>query len=246
MVRLISSDAALSAGVLTLANSAHYRGVQEVETIRAAIVRLGLQEVGRVAGALSAKSLFSPKVKAELAAHRDRFAALYHRSLAVAYGAAFLAIQHRGGREDRAFLGGMLHDLGRAIALRSAAYLASAKEPFPDGPALDRALDRVHVEVGAECHQEWNLPQYLMVIAVRHHDREIPAEPEFADLHSVRLASALLDLRDERLAPRAAAVVAQSARALALSPFAVRTLDAELRDASQRVSSAFGVEARSG
>ena len=66
MSRLISADPALSASVLTVANSAFYRGFSEIETVRDAVTRMGLDEVGRVAGALSAKSLFNPKLKQEL------------------------------------------------------------------------------------------------------------------------------------------------------------------------------------
>jgi HD-like signal output (HDOD) protein len=247
MVRLVSADPALSAGVLTVANSAHYRGLEEIETVRAAVVRLGLDEVARVAGALSAKSLFNPRLKAELAAYAPRFGALYHRALTAANGAAFAAMGRRGGRADRAFLGGLLFDVGRSIALRSVAALSLADPArAPDEARIGRVLDQVHVEVGAECHQEWQLPQYLTVIAVRHHDREVPPDPEFVDLHAVRLAGALLDLRDDATAPRAAREVVQSAGALGLSPLAVRSLDAELRDAAQRAASAFGLEARRG
>jgi HD-like signal output (HDOD) protein len=237
MVRLISADAALSAGVLTVANSAAYRGVDEADTVRAAVVRLGLDEVARVAGAVSARSLFSPRYKAELATHGVAFGALFGRALTVATGAATLTLGRRDGRSDRAYLGGILFDVGRSIALRSLLALEAGVDP---GRAA-QVLERVHVEVGAECHQEWNLPQYLTVIAVRHHDPEIPADAEFAELHAVRLCGALVDLREPPLAARAAREIAQSAGALGLQPPAVRALDAELRRAALRVGTAFGV-----
>lgn len=245
MVKLVSADPALSAGLLTVANSTYYRGLEEIETVRAAVVRLGLEEVARVAGALSAKSLFNPRLKLELQRYAPRFQALYHRALTAANGAAWIALQQRGGRSDRAFLAGMLHDVGKSIALRSLAALQLEGADAPPPARVERVLDRVHVEIGAECHQEWQLPQYLTVAAVRHHDLEIPGEAEFVDLHATRLASALLDLRDLREAPllrRAADEVVQSAAALGLSPFRVRSADAELRDAGLRVASSFGVE----
>ncbi|MGC3999254.1 MAG: HDOD domain-containing protein [Anaeromyxobacter sp.] len=242
MVRLVSADPALSAGILTVANSVFYRGLEEIETVRAAVVRLGLEEAARVVGALSAKSLFNPRLKAELASYAPRFSALYARALTVASGAAWVAMQRRGGRADRAFLGGMLFDVGQTIALRSAAALSAASGQPLDAAQLDRVLDRVHLEVGAECHQEWLLPQFLTVIAVRHHDPEIPGDPEFADLHAVRLCGALLDLRQPARAARAAQELLQSAGALGLSPFAVRSVDAELRQAALRTESAFGLE----
>jgi HD-like signal output (HDOD) protein len=243
LVRLVSADPALSAGVLTVANSVVHRGVEEIETVRAAVVRLGLEEVARVAGAVGARSLFNPRLRAELAAHGRSFAALFHRALTVAGGAAALALQLPGGRSDRAYLGGMLSDVGKSIALRSLVALGGEPGAAPPAPELAaRALERVHLEVGGECHQEWCLPQYLTVIAVRHHDPEVPADPDFVDLHAVRLCGALLDLREPPLAARAARELLQSARALALGPRAVRALDAELKGAALRVSAAFGIE----
>jgi len=244
LARLVSADPALAAGVLTVANSPMFRAVREVETVREAIARLGFEEVARIAGALSAKSLFSPRLKAELTAFGPLFAALYQRALEVAAGAAAVAMRH-GGRSDRAFLGGMLHDVGKALALRSVAALAlerKAAPPAEEAP-LAALLDRVHVELGADAHQEWSLPQYLTVIAVRHHDVEVPADAEFLDLHAVRLVAALHDLRAEpAFAARAAGEVAQSASALRLGPAAVRSLATDLRDAAARMASAFALE----
>jgi HD-like signal output (HDOD) protein len=244
LARLVSADPALSAGVLQVANSVAYRGLMEVETVRDALVRLGFDEVARVAGALSAKSLFNPKVRQELARFKPAFEAIYQRALIVANAAAWLAMQVKGGRADRAFLGGMLHDVGKSVALRSVAALAQDGVDVPSaGAALAGLLDRVHVEVGGEAHQAWSLPQYLTVIAVRHHDPAIPAGAEFADLHVVRLAAALHELRGEpAVAHRAAAEIVQSAGALGLSPQAVRTLAAELRDGEQRIRSTFGLD----
>jgi putative nucleotidyltransferase with HDIG domain len=242
MARLISADPALSAGVLTVANSVLYRGLSEIETVRDAVTRLGLGEVGRVAGALSARSLFNPKLRLDLQAFGPRFAALYRRAIAIATGAAALAMRS-GARSDRAYLGGMLHDVGRTVALRAVADLAREGKLAlgPGDPRVERAVDRVHVEVGAELHQEWQMPQYLTVLAVRHHDPAIPADPEFRDLHVVRLAAAVHDLhRDPAVGWRAARELVQSAAVLRLDPNAVRALWSELRRAEEKVATAFG------
>jgi HD-like signal output (HDOD) protein len=65
LARLIEIDAALSAGVLVLANSPVFRGVSVVQTVRDAVARLGLSEVARLASALAARSLYAPEVRAE-------------------------------------------------------------------------------------------------------------------------------------------------------------------------------------
>jgi hypothetical protein len=105
-------------------------------------------------------------------------------------------------------------------------------------------VEQIHLELGGELHQEWQLPQYLTVLAVRHHDAEIPADAEFTDLHLVRLAGAVYDLRAEPAwAWRASREILQSAAALRIDPMGVRALAGELKQAEGKVASAFGLEA---
>ncbi len=245
LARIISADPALSAGVLNVANSAFYRGLSEIETVRDAVTRLGLDEVGRVAGALSAKSLFNPKLKLELQTFGPSFTALYRRAVTVGTGAASLAMRLHGGRSDRAYLGGMLHDVGRTVALRSVALLAlDGKVALgPGSPRLEPVVDRVHLELGGELHQEWQLPQYLTVLSVRHHDDAIPDDAEFTDLHVVRLVAALYDLRSgSSFGWRASKELVQSAAALRLEAHAIRALASELSQIEQKVITSFGLE----
>ena len=242
LARLVARDPALSAGILSAANSAYYRGAMEIETVRDAITRLGMNEVGRVAGAVSARTLFNPRMRAEQTVFGPRWNGLFHHAVTVASGAAWLALRNRSVRSDRAYLGGLLHDVGMSIALRSLAALVldGKLDPRPDDARIDRVLDLVHAEVGGEAHQQWGLPQYLTVLAIRHHDPEIPASEEFIDLHAVRLASAIEDLHSP-FSARGARELVQSAAALKLDPFAVRALASELRAAEARTAALFGI-----
>jgi HD-like signal output (HDOD) protein len=235
LTRVVSRDPALSAGVLSVANSAVYRGVEPTETVREAVARLGTAELGRVAAAISARTLFSPRERAAQLAFGRRWDALFAHAFAVGSAAAEQALRVAGARADRAYLGGLLHDVGKSLALRVLATLvADGAVAEPEPARLERVLDRAHVELGAEAHQAWDLPHYLTVLCVRHHDEAVPADAEFVDLHLVRLTSALADLRAARFAARAAAEVVQSAGALRLDPYAVRALAAGLDRAEAR------------
>jgi len=243
LARLVQNDPALAASVLNVANSAYYRGVQEVEIVRDAVARIGLEEAGRVAGALAAKSLFSPRMRQEFSIYSDRWSDLFVRAVTVATVSASLAMRKPPARSDRAYLGGMLVDVGKSVALRSIASLVADKAADPGPARIDRVLELVHLEIGGEVHQEWNLPQYLTVLCVRHHDEEVPADPEFADLHVVRLISALEDLRrSPGLVPHAQFEFLQSAEVLGLDPIAARAILAELRTTAERVARTFTLD----
>jgi hypothetical protein len=62
----------------------------EAESVRDAVARIGVEQAGRVAGALAAKSLFSPRMKQEFAAFADRWDGLFRRSGTVATTSAEL------------------------------------------------------------------------------------------------------------------------------------------------------------
>ncbi len=245
LARLIEMDAALSAGVLVLANSAVYRGVAEIETPRQAILRLGTGEVARLVTALSTRSLYQPQVRAEFQAFGPAWNRLFYHSAAVARAASGLAEARKLPGAEHAFVGGMLHDVGKSIALRSLAALTLEGQLRVLGPAsLGRVLHEVHVEVGREVHQAWELPDHLTTLAARHHEVDLPADPALTGLHLVRLASALQLLAEApEVNPAAPAEAVSSARALGLGPARVQALVLDLHENGEWVRLLFGEEA---
>jgi HD-like signal output (HDOD) protein len=225
----ISRDPALSAGVISVANSAAFRGVSEVESVRDAVARLGLEEVGRVASAVSARAVLDPGKEGGAFRH------LFTRAVAVSWAASAAAMRQRGARSDHVYLGGLLHDVGRALGARALAQLTAGGSAELTGTArAERVLDRVHARIGEAALQRWGLPQYLRDVCAHHHDEVVP--PDQVDLHLVRLVSALALLREPALAARAAREILQSAGALRLGVPGVRALAADLRDAEQRAA----------
>jgi putative nucleotidyltransferase with HDIG domain len=239
--RTIELDAALSTGVLLLANSAVYRGVRQVESLREAVARLGLVEVARLATALSTRSLYR-SVRAEFELFAPTWNRLFFHAATVARSGAELARTRELGEPDRVYLGGMLHDVGKSLALRSLAALQQeGRVPRHDGEAVDRILHQVHVEVGAEAHREWGLPAGLSAIAEWHHLPEIEAGPEQVELHLVRLTSAAELLRTAPgLSSSAPGEAVDSALALGLSPSQLQELRLTLAEQAGWVRALFG------
>ena len=242
LARLVEDDPALSAGLLALANSVLYRGVDEIRTVREAIARLGLSEVARITTALATRTLYQASVRAEFAAFAGAWDRLFYHAATVARAASELSRLRRIGSAEVVYLGGMLHDVGKSLALRSLAALTlEGKVQALGKDSLERILHRVHVEVGGEAHREWGLPRHLAELAVLHHDASIPAGPEHAELHLVRLVSALHLLGDEnKLHPDAAGEALQSARALGLGPDRVAALRGAIGETGEWVRLMFG------
>ncbi len=244
LTRLISQDAALSAGILAVANSVVYAGSERTETLRDAVMRLGFTEVGRAAGAVAARSLFQPKEKSEFAIMGARWDDLFAEGVTGARAAAWLALRVRGAKSDHCYLAGVLLDLGRSVALRSMAALALAGEVDPADPRIDRVIEKVHAEIGNDVHVECGLPASSGVIALKHHELGVGTAPDEIDLHVVRLCAALVQLRRQpwRL-DQVRAEVNESCAALALDGFVLRALETQIRAEFETVLASFGQRA---
>jgi putative nucleotidyltransferase with HDIG domain len=222
LARNVRMDAGLASGLLALSNSAVYRGVKKIETVKDAMTRLGLNEVAKLAAAISTRALHGPEERAEFERYHARWDRLFLHAAAVARGASELYRQRaqKVAGSEQVFMAGLLHDVGKSIALRSLAALAgSGALPALDEAAVGQVLQLVHVAVGAELHAQWQMPAQYAGTAAHHHDAAVPAGEHAGTIHLVRMVSALGLLRTEPGEhPRAPVEAVDSARALGVLP----------------------------
>ena len=237
----ISQDPALTAATLRVANSAALGPISgEITTVREAIVRMGIAESGRVAGAVAAKTLFSARSKSAHALFTREYTELHLAAAGAAGGAAYLAMERGTGRSDMAYLGGMLHDVGKSLALGALATLVLDKRaPRELEPVVLQAiLETTHLELGSQAHERWALPGYLTALCASHHDASVSDHPSQLELHFVRVVSGLQALRATPQPLERVSELTQSISVLGLRPLQVRALDAEQRRRGQRLREA--------
>ncbi|HTU60239.1 MAG TPA: HDOD domain-containing protein [Polyangiales bacterium] len=235
----INQDAALTAAVLRVASSAA-QGAGEVNTVRDAVVRLGVTESARVAAAVAAKTLFSARSKQAFALFEGMFNELNVAAMSAAGGAAYLSMERSTGRSDLAYLGGMLHDVGRSLGLSVLATLTLAdRAPRDlDPQVLQQVLEEVHVPLGTLAIERWALPAYLLELCASHHDTRVPDSA--SETHLVRVVSGLILLRARPQPLERLYELEQSLEVLRMTPLQTRALDAELRRRATQVRLALG------
>lgn len=172
--QLILSDPALAAEVLKAANSPFYGGLAVITTIRNAIVRLGIKEVGRLVFLAAERNRYKVK-DARLA---DLAATLWRHTAHCAMAARWMA--HRlnyTGMEDEVFIAGLIHDIGELFLVRVLDDMLAAgeKDLEVSGPLIQELLDAAHTEAGYRLIAEWNLPPIYQTVARDHHAPEFEA-----------------------------------------------------------------------
>lgn len=168
----VSSDPALSAGILRAANSAFY-GRGNIGTIPMAVSRVGAKEVAR----LSLLAGLSDAARREGALSQLR----RHGWQSGVASAALCQILARKRRlpEEEAFVCGLLHDFGWLLAIAALEELLRAHphyQPRPEAFWMG-LLDQFHVTFGAALAARWKLPEPIADVIFRHHSQQPPGQP---------------------------------------------------------------------
>lgn len=183
--KLIVSDQSLTAKVLSVSNSSFYKGLQQVSTVRNAIVRLGINEVSNIIMLVTHENNFRSKDPFVHGIMRK----LWRHSVGCALGSNWLAKQcglHALAHE--AFFAGLLHDVGMLFILTVMDDLKHSNKlkAQPSDALLAEAMNTLHTNHGHSLMSRWNLPQKYSDIARDHHQEE--CDPNNLLLALVRLA----------------------------------------------------------
>lgn len=170
IVDLVSCDESISAQCLRVANSALYFRSREVKSVHGAIVVLGVRQVREI---LLSCSLLNLLPKESWVIDPLTF---WEHSLGCALVGRFCARKARYREPDRAYLAGLLHDLGELVNIhsfqeefRAAAQLAQA-EHIPLHQAERSALGFTHCDTGRILADHWHLPEDIAEVVENHHD----------------------------------------------------------------------------
>ncbi|MCC6990338.1 MAG: HDOD domain-containing protein [Acidobacteria bacterium] len=238
--RAIESDPALVAEVLRAANSAFFGGLSEVSSIRAAVLRLGLQRVANLVFLASEKSRYNARHPEIAGLMRD----LWHHASACALAAEWISRKVRFPQHgETVFIGALVHDIGKLFLLRVLDDMAREPEYAAVSPELIREmLDNAHTEVGHRLLVSWHLPEVFQTI-VRDHHVDVP-DPGNIPLQIVRLANHACNKVGIGLRPQPEIVLGagREAATLGMSEIAIAELEIILEDVmAQSVAAAFAL-----
>ena len=161
VAKIIETDAALSARIVQVGNSALYRGVSPAETVQAAAMRMGLDTVRTLATSLVMKQMFQ-------ATHPvlDRYLRIaWKRSTDVAAFSAVIARSSTSMEPDIALLAGLTHSIGLAPIL-----VKAESEPLllNDTQQLERLMYEIYPLVGSQILKNWGFSEPLVCVPAEH------------------------------------------------------------------------------
>jgi HD-like signal output (HDOD) protein len=169
VIRVIESDPALTAKVLSICSRADKAFVEKITTVKRAVVMLGLNTIRN--SVLSADVVSVMRRAAGSASESESgvfdHEGFWRHSIAVGCASELIAAKARGVAPDEAFVAGLLHNLGRlaldvVLPQAYAGVLMLAEQRCADTTAYERAIFGLdHHDAGRRLVETWGLPDSL-------------------------------------------------------------------------------------
>lgn len=177
VAKVITSDAALSARLIQVANSPLLRAARTIESVEAAVTRMGADMTRNLVTSIAMEQMF----QATSDATDKRLRHLWEHSTQVAALCHALSAQFTKLRPDQALLAGLVHDIG---ALPIITMAEDMPELLADTKALDNIIHKAHTTIGEAILQKWNFSPDLIAVAAEHEEilREHDGPADYVDV----------------------------------------------------------------
>lgn len=171
LAEIISQDPGLTAFLLRMVNSAFYSLPMQIDTISRAVTVVGVKQLSTMAVGTSVMNLFKD-IPPEIV-DMERF---WMHSIACGLVARGLCRVTGKGDPERAFVAGLLHDIGQLVFFktkpdRAAQLISEARRR--DELLFNAEADLIgfdHATLGGMLLRKWNFPYVLVAAVLEHHN----------------------------------------------------------------------------
>ena len=179
----LAQDASLSARLIQVANSPLYRARNPIESLHAAVTRMGMRLVRDLVVSLAMKQIY----QATSDVLDDSFRKSWNDSVEVAAISRMLSTTVSGLNPEQALLAGLVHNIG---SLPIMVMAEDDDELFQDTEALADIIWELQGRVGVLILTNWNFPEPMIEVVRECHNfnyNRPGSAPAFVDLVQVAL-----------------------------------------------------------
>ena len=194
--KVVSKDAALTARLLRIVNSAFYQFPSKIETVSRAVTIVGNRELRDLVFAATVAGIFE-KISSDLI----DIETFWRHAVYCGIVSRIIAKKCRVLHNERLFVAGLMHDIGRLViafklptqSREVLQYMKDQQVPLHIAERMILGFD--HTEVAAELMKAWALPTSHQLAALHHHSPQ-KANEFVMEASIVYLANAITELAE--------------------------------------------------
>jgi putative nucleotidyltransferase with HDIG domain len=188
LVELLKQDLSLASKLISVSNSAYYRGVKKNTTVSQALNRLGFNRTREVVMSICCRGYFTTNHPA----YREVVETLWWHSLACAHATEMILAKLGWRTEEDIFSVGLLHDIGKLFLIQATADMQRSKgRSFEaDLSNLYAMMDEHHAHLGANVLEQLGYPDTFVSLVQQHH-LVVDQETSSQELKLLQLADLL-------------------------------------------------------
>ena len=184
LAKIVEKDFVISSKLISIANSPLYKGLETVDSLNAALLRLGMKASQGVISAVAARSLFESNNKSL----KQVLENLWMHSFAVACLGKRLGEELKVENTENLFLMGIVHDIGKMLLMK--AVVDIFPEVSVEAPEIQLAIHEIHTTFGAVLLKKLRFATSFIQVAEFHHWNAYPKGSK-SDLMIINLADFL-------------------------------------------------------
>jgi putative nucleotidyltransferase with HDIG domain len=176
LTNIAEKDPAISAKIISAANSPFFASLNRPTNLNDAIMRIGFNNVKSIAIGISILSFMDDNKKI------TDYTRIFNHSITVGLAARFIAKTLNMRNEEDILIEGLLHDLGYLVLHR---YLPDSYQNIVNlmndemclADAEKNVLNTTHGEIGFWLALQWNLPESISDTILYHHTPSLGKNP---------------------------------------------------------------------
>jgi len=181
LVKTIGHDASLTVRIIKVANSPLLRASRQIDDLKMALMRLGMEFTCNLATGLAMEQMF--QATSDMVDKRLRD--VWSHSSEVAGICHVLCRHHSNLKADKATLAGLVHKIG---VLPILTYAEDHPSLLRDSMTLDTVIEELHPIIGEKILKTWDFPEELLNVPSQYSKftREIETA-DYADIVCVAM-----------------------------------------------------------
>ncbi|MBU3069905.1 HDOD domain-containing protein [Aestuariicella sp. G3-2] len=181
LAAVIVNDAGMTARIIKIANSPLLRAPKQIEDLKMALMRLGIEYTCNIATGLAMEQMFQATSDIVDKRLRDTWS----RSGEIAGISHVLCKHFTNLRPDQATLAGLIHRIG---VLPILTYAEENPSLLRDSFTLDKVIEALHSRIGDQILEKWEFPEALRKIPSQYKQFERQLDsPDYADIVTVAM-----------------------------------------------------------